>query len=232
MTRCDAWPPEGYSDASLEFYPPERLVTSEKGTRKAIEREQLELSTQLLIAECQRRGLSVEVLDYSDNLLQISDGRHTEIIYQATLTRLDNMSAYAVLKNKAVCKELLHRRGIPVIPGTSGKATRLLDSPPTALVSHDLVVKPNSQTKGTGIEFVPCRNEDAYRKAVLAAANYDQILLVEKRIPHPETRYLVILGRVVSALRRLPAQVEGDGVSSIRTLVERKNRQRRSWRSR
>ncbi|MFO1059752.1 MAG: hypothetical protein U1E53_22635 [Dongiaceae bacterium] len=87
-----------------------------------------------------------------------------------------------------------------------------------------VVVKPAATDHGTAVT-VRLTDEAAIRQAFAAARRHGPVL-VEEFIPGRNHRLLVMYGRFVSAVRQTPAEVTGDGRSSIRALVEAVNRTR------
>jgi len=186
---------------------------------------ELELSTQLVIREALERGHSVEVLDSGSNFIRVTGKGKVEYLRQATRTSADNYVSPLIMENKKVTKLLLSEAGIRV-PGGRDYAT--LD----ALVSdwafwkkrESFVIKPNSTNFGLAVSILaaPISKEDFVRSGRDAFAEDDDVI-VEEFIPGKEYRFLVIDGISRAVLHRVPANVTGDGVSPIVTLIERKN---------
>ncbi len=98
------------------------------------------------------------------------------------------------------------------------EAYRALGSP--------VVVKPLSGTKGRGVSLnLTSENEvrDAYKKI-----NSTKGVIVESMVVGEEYRFLVIGNEVVAVLAKDPPNVIGDGRSSIKELVDKKNKIRES----
>jgi D-alanine-D-alanine ligase-like ATP-grasp enzyme len=79
---------------------------------------------------------------------------------------------------------------------------------------------------GKGV-FVGLRNQTELQNA-LAASEPKKALLLEQYIQGDEYRVYLIGGRFVTACKRLPAQVVGDGKSSINSLIKKKNSHKKS----
>ena len=62
-----------------------------------------------------------------------------------------------------------------------------------------------------------------YQRAVEIAFEHDNSILIEDFVPGREFRFFVMGDKVVGILHRVPANVKGDGNSSIRDLVIKKN---------
>jgi glutamate--cysteine ligase len=87
-----------------------------------------------------------------------------------------------------------------------------------------MVVKPNSTNFGEGVTILEKEAPlQAWTAAFENAFSLDTKVLVEEFATGLEFRFLVIGGQTRAVLHRMPANVVGDGTSSIRTLVTRKN---------
>lgn len=186
--------------------------------------EDLELSTQILLKEAIKSGVSYKFLDRQDNFIELKHGKTTQLIKQATKTSLDNYATILAMENKVVTKELVARKGVNVPCGESyfALADAMIDYP---LFEHKaIVVKPNSTNFGIGITiFKHDFSEDEYRRALEIAFKHDNKVLVEDFVAGKEYRFFVIDGAVAGILHREPANVIGDGIHSIRELVAEKN---------
>ena len=186
--------------------------------------EDMELSTQLLLKESVLRGLQYEILDRDKNFISLSNGNKTEFIMQATKTSIDNYSSILLMEDKQITKKILTTNKINV-PG--GKQyfyieTALNDFP--LFVNRPIVIKPNSTNFGIGITILKeNNNKDLYKRALEIAFREEGNVLIEDFFAGEEYRFFVIGDRVEGILKRIPANVIGDGKSNIRELVTLKN---------
>ena len=88
-------------------------------------------------------------------------------------------------------------------------------------------MKPATGYGGRGITG-EVRSGDDLRRAILFAARFDHRFLVERQLVGTVIRLLVLDGRVIDAVRRLPPHVLGDGRSSIGALMLAESRRRLS----
>lgn len=185
----------------------------------------LELSTQLLIAEAERRRVRVEVLDASDNFIRLSRAGRTEYVKQATRTSADPYVAALVMENKEVTKRVLRDAGLPVPAGCTVRSEEEAAAQLAGFAGHGLVVKPRSTNFGEGVTIFKTAAWDstAVLAAVRQALALDSAVLLERFESGREYRFLVIGDETVAVLHRVPANVTGDGVRTIRELVGRKN---------
>lgn len=185
----------------------------------------LELSTQLLLKAAVRRGIEFDVLDRKSNFIRLRKGVKREYVVQATKTSLDRYSQVLAMQNKKVTKRILKESGIST-PGGADFSDR--DEARAAwelFRDQPVVVKPMNTNFGIGITILKSNGDpSAFEHAVDTAFAEDEQILVEPFIAGKEYRFFLIKNQVVAVLHRVPANVVGDGVRSIRELVEQKNR--------
>ena len=184
----------------------------------------LELSTQLLIAEAEKRDIAVKILDKKDNFLQLSKNGKIEYVKQATRTSVDNYIAPLIMENKAVTKSILKKTGIQVPEGYMFDTVQDAMGTYEEFKGQDIVIKPKSTNFGIGITMIkPLDSIREYQAAVDEAFKFDRSIIVEDFIEGKEYRFLIIENKVTGVLHRVAANVVGDGNSSIVELVELKN---------
>ncbi|MCB1148645.1 MAG: hypothetical protein KDK48_00630, partial [Chlamydiia bacterium] len=88
---------------------------------------------------------------------------------------------------------------------------------------YKLVVKPNRMNYGLGIFFVEPNDVASYERAIVEAFKHGQEVVVEEFCEGEEYRFLVINGKCEAVCKRIPANVVGDGSSSIKQLIQLKN---------
>lgn len=187
--------------------------------------EDLELSTQMIVREALARGHVVETLDRQSNFIRIVGRGKVEYVRQATRTSVDSYVAPLIMENKKVTKALLAEAGIRAPMGRDYDTIESLETDwPHWERAGSVVVKPNSTNFGTAVAILqaPFAREE-FIEAARAAFDEDETVLVEEFLSGKEYRFLLIDGVTRAVLHRVPANVTGDGVSTIAELVERKN---------
>jgi glutamate--cysteine ligase len=185
--------------------------------------EQLELSTQNLIADAIKFGVGFEVLDEVEQIVKLTLGGHVEYVESGNVTRFDSALSHALMENKIVTKEILTAAGIRVPFGYEfhelDDALRHFDTLPS-----EFVVKPKSTNYGIGITiFKETTTQADYEQAVRIAFENDDAIIVEAYAHGTEYRFYVQGEEVLAVLERFPANVIGDGRHSIKDLVAIKN---------
>ncbi|MVX65823.1 bifunctional glutamate--cysteine ligase GshA/glutathione synthetase GshB [Clostridium chromiireducens] len=186
--------------------------------------EDLELSTQILLKESIKRGITVEVLDRVENFISLRRNNKVEYIKQATKTSKDNYVTVLIMENKSVTKKVLADNNINVPKGIETNSINQAKNVIKNFIGVPIVIKPKSTNFGLGISiFKEGADSESIEKALEIAFNHDNTILIEEFIKGKEYRFLVIDDEVVGILHRVPANVKGDGVRSITELVEIKN---------
>jgi cyanophycin synthetase len=183
--------------------------------RETDEDERLGPSTGAIVDAAVARGIPYRRLTRG-SLVQFGWGARQRRIQAA---ELDATSAIAesIAQDKDLTKKLLHAAGVPVPMGYP------VHSPDEAWgvaqrIGLPVVVKPQdgNQGKGVTVNIVSREHlEIAYR----AAAEHGSVM-VEKFLPGNDYRLLVVGSKLVAAARRDPPQVLGDGLHTVRELVE------------
>src|SRR5690606_26577701 len=90
-------------------------------------------------------------------------------------------------------------------------------------LGYPLVLKPLDGNHGKGASINIMNWKDAL-KGLAAAQKYCEAVMVERYIQGFDFRLLVINKKFVAAAMRTPAMVTGDGISTIKQLVDRENK--------
>ncbi len=186
--------------------------------------EDLEISTQIILAAALRRGCDIEVLDRPGHLLRISRGGITQLVKEASKTALDSYMTFLLMEDKQLTKLMLERAGLPTPQGLrfTEESAALAHYPQIA--ERRIVVKPATTNFGAGVSvFESPPAFDHYRAAVQACLALSHAVLVEEYLPGPELRFLTLGDECVAVCNRVPANVCGDGQSTIAELVAHKN---------
>jgi cyanophycin synthetase len=183
------------------------------------EDERLGPSTGAIVQAAAARGIPIRRLTRG-SLVQFGWGSKQRRI-QAAETDRSSAIAESIAQDKELTKKLLAAAGVPV---PVGRPAVNADDAWTALceIGAPVVVKPLDGNQGKGVTVNVVTREQLDKAYASATAISDDVL-VEKFIPGSDFRLLVVGNQVVAAARRDPPQVIGDGVHSVRELVEAVN---------
>ncbi|RNA67589.1 acylphosphatase [Alteribacter keqinensis] len=97
-----------------------------------------------------------------------------------------------------------------------------------ASIGYPLVIKPVNGSFGKGV-FTDIKDEIELAKTMnyLNGKYESEDVLVEKHVEGTDYRLYVIEDKVVGAIKRIPANIVGDGVHSIKDLIYEKNQERK-----
>ena len=214
---------EGFIDANLSLAKKYKEIAY-KNRFKLEGYEDLELSTQILMKEAIKRGIKVDVLDRSENFISLKKCDKKEYVVQATKTSKDNYATILIMENKVVTKKVLEDNNIRVPKGEEYTSIEEAKVKSDKFIGKPIVIKPKSTNFGIGISiFTEGASKDDMIKAFEIAFENDKTVLIEEFIKGKEYRFLVIGDKVAGILHRVPANVIGDGKSTIAELVEIKN---------
>jgi cyanophycin synthetase len=189
--------------------------------RRLVSRYRLGPSTRAIADAAQRRGIPWRRITETSSLLQLGWGVQQKRV-QATMTGNTNHIAVEIASDKALTKQLLDSVGLPVPKGDVVKSAEEAVQVAAALRAP-VAVKPLDANQGKGVTTGITTPQDI-RTAFQHAYEYSSHVMVEKYIAGDDYRVLVVGDKVIAASRRSPPQVVGDGVASIRVLVEIENR--------
>ncbi|RZL03107.1 MAG: cyanophycin synthetase [Rubrivivax sp.] len=183
--------------------------------RETDESERLGPSTGAIVDAAIARGIPWRRLTQG-SLVQFGWGSRQRRI-QAAEVDATSAVAESIAQDKDLSKKLLHAAGVPVPMGRPVQS--LEEAWAVALeIGLPVVVKPQDGNQGKGVT-VNIVSRDHLEIAYKAAFEYGEVM-VEKYLPGDDFRLLVVGDRLVAAARRDPPQVIGDGVHTVRQLVD------------
>ncbi|AMB99755.1 glutamate--cysteine ligase [Aerococcus urinaehominis] len=184
----------------------------------------MELSTQIILADAIQYGIRFEIMDRDDQLVRFKLADHIEYVKNGNITSKDSYVTHYLLENKEVTKQILAEAGFPV---PHSDAYQSLEAAKAAIALYEdrpIVVKPKSTNMGIGISvFKQGARADQLLPALEEAFKEDTSVMLEDYLPGTEYRFFVLDGKCLAVLLRIPANVVGDGQSSVRQLVAEKN---------
>ena len=205
--------------AALQDQPFDVTATVER-LREVAAQSLLGPSTDSIVQAARERNIPFRRLnEYS--LVQLGYGSKQRRI-RASETDETRAIAESIAQDKELTRQLLQAAGVPTAQGYP--VTSAEDAWETAeYIGVPVVVKPQDGNQGRGVTTNVTTKEQVLA-GYAAALEESSSVIVEKFAPGNDYRLLVVNGKVVAASRREPAQVMGDGRTSIRELVEIENR--------
>ncbi len=187
--------------------------------REIREEERLGPSTGSIVEEAAARGIPYIRLN-RHSLVQLGYGVYQQRI-QATITGQTSNIAVEIACDKEETKNLLSKSGIPVAQGDIIYYEEDLESVGRR-IGFPLVTKPVNGNHGRGAS-INIKNMEELYAGFRMAQRISKGVIVERFITGHDYRLLVINHRFVAAALRTPAMVVGDGVSTVKELVDKVN---------
>ncbi len=184
--------------------------------RELDEDERLGPSTGSIVNAAVARDIPYRRLTHG-SLVQFGWGSKQRRIQAA---EIDSTSAIAesIAQDKDLTMQLLRAAGVPVPVGRV--VDNVEDGWQAALeIGLPVVTKPFDGNQGKGVT-VNIVNRDHFEIVFAVAQEFSRHVMVEKFITGHDYRVLVVGDKLVAAARREPPHVIGDGVHTVRQLVD------------
>lgn len=176
----------------------------------------------IIINEARRRGIGVEIEDEDAGLFTLSHGGR-RVACRESLSELTSAVAFSRCDDKSLTSRLLKKQGFRV---PDQREVTDDEDDEAFLARHGrIVVKPAKGEQGRGIA-VDISDVETMRRAIEAAYSVSDRVLLEQFCQGQDLRLIVIDHALVAAAVRKPAGLVGDGVSTVRTLIEKQSRRR------
>jgi cyanophycin synthetase len=198
-----------------------QLAEGVEALRELAERQAIGTSSGAIVRAARRQGIPVTRLTPEANMFQLGWGAQQKRL-QATITGDTGHIAVGIASDKQLTKQLLREAGVPVPEGATVRS--VVQAQRAARQLGGLVtLKPLDGNHGRGVT-TRCGTPEEVAVAFERAREHGRTIIVERYIKGDDYRILVAGERVVAAALRRAPSVLGDGVSTIRQLVELENR--------
>ena len=189
--------------------------------------------TPLLAELAQEMGVDLHIEERYGYVGQVNLPNGERRYLRNTVFDLNGSGATEIAVDKDYAAYFLARLGYPVPIGDSFHTRRWAkaigsDRTPERAWEYaqqlglPLIIKPNSKSQGRGVALVHTKRE--FLRAVSEASQHERVFLVQKPAQGRDYRIVVLDGETISAYERRPLTVIGDGISTIRELLEAKQR--------
>ncbi|PWD99075.1 glutamate ligase [Marinilabilia rubra] len=185
--------------------------------------ENFEATTQIIISEILERGLPFEILDTENNLVAVQYNNKEYVIHEGTISDANSLIAYWISNDKWMTKLFLKRNNIHHASGVLLQST--YNDKDFKSLQFPLVVKPTDTDHGIAVS-TNIQNQEDLHQAINYAFRHSDKVIAEEYFPGREYRFLVIDYQVRAIAFREPANVMGDGQSTIQQLINNKNANR------
>jgi GNAT-family acetyltransferase (TIGR03103 family) len=195
----------------------EALYTAPDGSE-----DKLNPYARIIVHEARRRGIAVDLIDPEQGYFKLTAGARS-VVCRESLSEMTSAIAMSRCDNKLVTQRLLKNAGLAipdnVLAGDSKHNREFL-------IRHGkIVVKPVSGEQGMGVS-VGIMDEEEMCAAIDLAKRFGNGVVLEEYVTGREIRIIVIDGDVVAAAIRRPAQISGNGINNVESLIAKQSRRR------
>lgn len=157
--------------------------------------------------------------NYTGRYLSVSDGKRT-VYFDGTRGQDSFAQGNNVATNKDESGRIFHAKGvrtprsIVVLPSEINKLSDFLRES----VAETFIMKPSAGSLGQGVE-INLSHQDVFEKLIGKTGKW----IIQEMICGDEYRVYVCNKQAIATYQKHVPQVVGDGISSVKTLIERKN---------
>jgi cyanophycin synthetase len=173
-------------------------------------------STAAILAEAKSHGIPAMRFGH-ESMIHLGYGKYRRTL-QATLTDATSCISADIAANKQLTKIILSENMIPV-PYGKVVFTEISALLAAKQIGTPVAVKPHDGNQGKGVHLNLTKETDI-RSAFKDASSYSSAVIVEQYIKGRDYRVLVVGDKVRAVSERLAAAVVGDGVHTIRELID------------
>jgi len=181
----------------------------------------------------QEMEIKVELISDYFRVLRLTNNNKSKLLYKENFF-LNKKPSTLFTKNKELTKVILRKNKLTVPKGVfSDNYRESLELLEKNKISYPVVIKPIDAAKGVGVS-IGIRNTKEAKKAIKKVASSIKknklkssgMFMIEETAEGGDFRVLVLKGRVIACVERVPAHIFGDGKSNIKKLIEDFNAKR------
>lgn len=176
------------------------------------------IKKKLLFRAARERNLSVK--EINSDIWYVTDNNSMTHYFKYIMPDTMSTVAQKITAFKHISLKLLKEKNIPIPQSKIFKISEIDEAWKYAYSLKNSVVKPYSGSGGSGV-FINIKNKTQFDLAV-ERQNKNKFL-VEKYLEGQDYRVLVIDNHFVAASLRVPAYVIGDGINTLKSLIDQKN---------
>ncbi|MDD2565784.1 MAG: hypothetical protein PHZ26_04410 [Candidatus Gracilibacteria bacterium] len=181
------------------------------------------VSSQILKEEAELLGLKVEIIVPDKNLFLVKS-KDKEILFKSTDFGINTSLGLKIADDKELTYSILERNGLPIAKTVYIYENELeeFDWSKINNFKFPVIIKPVDEDHGNGVCMNIITIPELKKKLELSFEFYSK-MIIQEQITGDECRVLVVMGEVILALRRIPPFITGDGIKTIKELIEIEN---------
>lgn len=183
----------------------------------------------VIIKDALSQGIDYKILNEKTSVVEFNYNGHKEIVIEGNKTDRDSYIFPIITDDKLISKNIMKNFGLNVPKAVliqKNMEKQEIEEILQEFETKKLVVKPRNTNMGTGITvFSEVPDKSQLMNAIEYAFKFDEDVLIEEYIKGMEYRFLVIDGKCISIAHRRAASIVGDGKSTIKELIDMKNKE-------
>lgn len=186
----------------------------------------LKLTTRMICDEAIRRGWKAELYSRHSSFLRLTKPDGKQIVIYSAIPPTTSFIAAKASNDKFITQSILESADLPVLPSYVISSSEELAGVVSLFPDEqELVVKPLDSSHGNGVS-VGVVGSEAVLRALELALRFSDAAVIQSFVPAAiDIRLACIDYKFTAGLIRQPAGVVGDGVRTVRQLIEHENRQ-------
>lgn len=187
--------------------------------KSIIRNSKLGPSTEAMLIAADKRNIPWRKLN-DQNFIQLGFGKYRQFL-QATTTGNTSDIAVDIAQDKNLTKKILEEASIRV---PRGRPVQSIEEAYELQAEFPLplAVKPVDGNHGRGVS-INIKTPEELSVAFLEAQKISKIVMIEESLKGVDYRVLLVAGKMIAVAERCPAHVIGDGILSLKELIEKEN---------
>jgi len=183
----------------------------------------LELSSQLLTEQALRQGVQAKIIDAPTGILRLTKAQEpAQLVVRGSGTDLNPQAMTTVLAHKVAAKQIMAEHGVLVPASKTYRAANQLIADYDRYATGGIVLKATDRNQVVAaFRIMPQRQ--LFEQVVRQLFEQTTSVMAEELIVASSYRFLVIGGKVQAIIERIPANLVGDGRSTVQVLLDKKN---------
>ncbi len=183
-------------------------------------RDKLRISSRSIFDEFVTQNVPVTIIKASSNLMSYTDLSGTSHLIVSTCSDKSSAAGKAIADSKVKTMRMAEHLGLS--HPASIACRNILQARKFLEIHGTIVIKPAVGSGGSGVT-TNIKTDSELSRAFAYARKTSKIIVAQQHITGDDIRLLVIGGVFCSAVMRRPASVVGDGISTIRNLIQKAN---------
>ncbi len=180
-----------------------------------------DIDTKALLAELDAQKIDHTLIDSESRVIEVRFAGLEPLLIQRAQSRYHSKVGHFIAKKKDLSGRLVAAQGVP-LPRTIDATESDDEALDLLREAGTVVVKPNNGAHGNDV-VTDVTSKELLTHLLSSLRSNGLKPLVQQQVTGEDMRILVIGGKLAGALARYPASILGDGVHTVRELIQLEN---------